>query len=45
MEGKDTEGLPEGTPREDDRNELVEGSPIPDPEEEDTGSDDVPEAD
>ena len=31
--------------REDDRNELVEGSPIPDPEDEDPGADDVPEAD
>jgi hypothetical protein len=32
-------------PREDDRNEEEEGSPIPDPEEEDTSAEDVPEAD
>jgi hypothetical protein len=32
-------------PREDDRNEEAEGSPIPDPEEEDTSAEDVPEAD
>ncbi|HEX2287862.1 MAG TPA: hypothetical protein VHH31_03825 [Gaiellaceae bacterium] len=32
-------------PREDDRNEESEGSPIPDPEEEDTNAEDVPEAD
>ena len=32
-------------PREDDRNEEVEGSPVPDPEAEDTNADDVPEAD
>jgi hypothetical protein len=31
-------------PREDDRNEEAEGSPIPDPEE-DTNAEDVPEAD
>jgi hypothetical protein len=45
MEGKDTEGFPEGRPREDDRDELVEGSPIPDPEAEEPDADDVPEAD
>jgi hypothetical protein len=32
-------------PREDDQNEEAEGSPIPDPEEEDTSAEDVPEAD
>ena len=32
-------------PREDDRNEEVQGSPVPDPEAEDTNADDVPEAD
>jgi hypothetical protein len=32
-------------PREDDRNEEAEGSPIPDPEEEDTGAEDDPQAD
>lgn len=36
---------PEGDPPEDDRNEEVEGSPVPDPTEEDTGADDIPEAD
>ena len=32
-------------PREDDRNEKVDGSPIPDPTQDDTGADDIPEAD
>jgi hypothetical protein len=32
-------------PREDDRNELVEGSPVPDPTADDAGAEDVPEAD
>jgi hypothetical protein len=32
-------------PREDNRNDEVEGSPVPDPEESDTGADDIPEAD
>jgi hypothetical protein len=32
-------------PREDDRNEELEGSPIPDPEEEDTTAEDDPQAD
>jgi hypothetical protein len=32
-------------PREDDRNEQVDGSPIPDPTGDDTGADDIPEAD
>jgi hypothetical protein len=32
-------------PREDDRNEEAEGSPIPDPEEEDTCAEDDPQAD
>jgi hypothetical protein len=45
MEGKDTEEFPAGRPREDDRNELEEGSPIPDPEDEEFGSEDMPEAD
>jgi hypothetical protein len=31
--------------RDDDRNEEVEGSPIPDPEEEDTTAEDDPQAD
>jgi hypothetical protein len=32
-------------PREDDRNDEVEESPVPDPESKDTDADDVPEAD
>jgi hypothetical protein len=32
-------------PREDDRNEEVEGTPVPDPTEGDTNAEDVPEAD
>ena len=36
---------PGGDPPEDDRNEEVEGSPVPDPTEDDTGADDIPEAD
>ena len=32
-------------PREDDRNEELDESPVPDPTEKDTDSDDVPEAD
>lgn len=32
-------------PREDNRNEEVEGSPIPDPEEEETTAEDDPQAD
>jgi hypothetical protein len=32
-------------PREDDRNEELEGSPIPDPEDEDTTAEDDPSAD
>ncbi len=32
-------------PREDDRNEEAEGSPIPDPEEKDTNAEDDPQAD
>jgi hypothetical protein len=45
MEGKDTEQVPDRPSRDDDRNELVEGSPVPDPEDEQLGADDVPEAD
>jgi hypothetical protein len=32
-------------PREDDRNEEAEGSPVPDPEEEQGDAEDVPQAD
>jgi hypothetical protein len=45
MEAKDTEQSSESQPREDDRNEEVEGSPIPDPEEELGTAEDVPQAD
>ena len=31
--------------REDNRNELAEGSPVPDPTQDDTGADDIPDAD
>ena len=40
MTSQDTEH-----PREDDRNEDVEGTPIPDPEEEQGDAEDVPDAD
>jgi hypothetical protein len=36
---------PGGDPPEDDRNDEVDGSPVPDPTEDDTGTDDIPEAD
>jgi hypothetical protein len=32
-------------PRKDDRNDEVEGSPVPDPEDSDSDADDVPTAD
>jgi hypothetical protein len=32
-------------PREDDRNDELDGSPVPDPEESDGDADDVPTAD
>jgi hypothetical protein len=40
MSAQDTEH-----PREDDRNEELDESPVPDPEEKDPDSDDDPEAD
>ena len=40
MTGQDTE-----QEREDDRNEELEGSPVPDPEEEQGDAEDVPGAD
>ena len=40
MEGQDTRH-----PREDDRNEELDQSPIPDPEDKDTRAGDDPEAD
>jgi hypothetical protein len=36
---------PGGDPPEDDLNEEVDGSPIPDPTQDDTGADDIPDAD
>jgi hypothetical protein len=36
---------PGGEPPEDDRNDEVEGSPVPDPTEEDPGTDELPGAD
>jgi hypothetical protein len=36
---------PGGDPPEDDRNDEVEGSPVPDPTQDDTDADDIPEAD
>jgi hypothetical protein len=45
MEGKDTEQVSAALGREDDRNELEEGSPIPNPENEHPGDDDIPGAD
>ena len=36
---------PGGPPREDDRNEEIDGSPVPDPTDGDTDAGDVPEAD
>jgi hypothetical protein len=36
---------PGGDPPEDDRNDEVEGSPVPDPTEETPDGDDIPEAD
>ena len=36
---------PGGDPPEDDRNEEIEGSPIPDPTEDTQGDDEVPSAD
>jgi hypothetical protein len=45
MSDQDTERRDEDHPREDDRNEVAEGSPIPDPEEEQGDAEDVPQAD
>jgi hypothetical protein len=45
MEGKDTQEVSADLGREDDRNELEEGSPVPDPEKEEPGSDELPGAD
>jgi hypothetical protein len=45
MESQDTERTPAEHPRDDDRNDEVEGTPIPDPTEGDTNAEDVPDAD
>jgi hypothetical protein len=45
MEAKDTERESHSNPREDDRNEEVDGTPIPDPEEERGTAEDDPQAD
>jgi len=45
MEGKDTGEDFEDQSREDDRNVLEEGSPVPDPDDQEFGSDELPEAD
>ena len=36
---------PEGPPPEDDRNDEVDDSPVPDPTQGETNADDIPEAD
>jgi hypothetical protein len=41
----DEKVAPSQTRERDDRNDEVEGSPIPDPEEEDTTAEDDPQAD
>jgi hypothetical protein len=45
MEAKDTEQQGASNSREDDRNDEVEGTPIPDPEEERGTAEDDPGAD
>ena len=45
MNEEDTEALSGSAAREDDRNEEVDESPVPDPEAKDTDAEDVPEAD
>jgi hypothetical protein len=45
MTGQDTEHMEGGPPRDDDRNEELPGSPVPDPEEEQGDAEDVPGAD
>jgi hypothetical protein len=45
MEAKDTEQRSDPQPREDDRDEELEGTPIPDPEEERGTAQDDPQAD
>jgi hypothetical protein len=45
MAAKDTEQQSDSNPREDDRNEEIDESPIPDPEEERGTAQDDPQAD
>ena len=45
MTTQDTEAAPAEHPREDDRNEELEGTPVPDPLEEQGDAEDVPTAD
>jgi hypothetical protein len=45
MSDQDTEQLQPDHPREDDRNEELPGSPVPDPTEEHGDAEDVPQAD
>jgi hypothetical protein len=45
MDAKDTEQQSESNPRDDDRNDELDGSPIPDPEEEHGTAEDDPQAD
>jgi hypothetical protein len=45
MEAKDTEQQSDSNQREDDRNDEVDGTPIPDPEEERGTAEDDPQAD
>jgi hypothetical protein len=42
---EDAEVNPGGDPPEDDRNDEVDGSPVPDPTEDETGAGDIPDAD
>jgi len=45
MSDQDTQQQSQETGREDDRNEELEGSPVPDPEAEQGDAEDVPGAD
>jgi hypothetical protein len=45
MSDQDTQPAQPGPPREDDRNDEVEGAPPPDPEEDQGDTEDVPTAD
>jgi len=45
MSDQDTEQPPESHGRTDDRNEELQGSPVPDPQEEQGDAEDVPGAD